>query len=405
MSRFSYRAVGADGLLIEGEMEAPGEAAVIARLQALGHLPLGAERAGGSGSRGLSRALFSRRQVSRKRLVLVMRELATLLGAGLPIERSFEILIDLSEHPATRDLLSRVLEALRGGASLADALAEQDGTFPSLTISLVRAGEAGSALDSVLTRLADHQERAQALADSVRSALVYPAVLVAMTLLSIVVLMTVVMPEFESLFEDAGDALPLATRIMIGVGDLLTGYWWVLAGGLAAVAWVLRRQLAYPAVRLRWDRLLLRLPLMGDLVSKLLVARVCRTLGTLVQNGVTLTAALPIVRDTLDNAALAHALDQVAAQLRAGKGLAAPLAEAGVFPDLAVHLVRVGEETGELPAMLSKAAEIYDREVRSSLEGLVALLVPALTIGLGMIIASIIGSVLLAFLSVNELAL
>ncbi len=386
-------------------MEAGSQSAVISRLHDLGHVPIHAEEiARGTLASWLTRDLFAGRAVSRKRVGLVTRELATLLGAGLPLDRSFEILVELAEKENVRTLLARVLDGVRGGASLADAMAAQGGTFPPFYVSMVRAGESGGALESVLARLADFLEKSQATLESVRSALIYPAILLGMAGLSLVVLLTVVVPEFKPLFEDAGEALPAATQAIIVVGEVLGRYGWLIALGVIGLVWALRRQLADPAFRFRWDGLMLGLPLFGDLVRKIQVARFSRTLGTLLENGVTLLSALAIVKETLGNAVMARAVEGLAAGLKEGQGLAGPLAVAGVFPNLAVQLVRVGEETGQLEDMLIKMADIYDRESQRTIQRLLSLLVPVLTIGLGFLIAGIIASVLVAFLSVNELA-
>jgi general secretion pathway protein F len=239
----------------------------------------------------------------------------------------------------------------------------------------------------------------------VRSALIYPAILLVMAGLSIVVLLTLVVPEFQPLFEDAGEALPLATRVLVAVGGVFERWFWLMA--LVAIALVLfvRHRLANPGFRRRWDGMMLRLPLFGDLARKIEVARFARTLGTLLGNGVALLGALTIVKDTLSNTVIGAAVEGVADRLKEGKGLAEPMAASGVFPALAVQLVRVGEEVGELETMLTKVADIFDAEVGRTTQRLLSLLVPMLTIGLGMLIAAIIGSVLVAFLSVNELAL
>ncbi len=212
-------------------------------------------------------------------------------------------------------------------------------------------------------------------------------------------------PEFKPLFDDAGEALPLATRVLVAVGEVFERWFWLMA--LVAIALVLfvRRRLANAAFRRRWDGMMLRLPLFGDLTRKIEVARFARTLGTLLGNGVALLGALTIVKDTLGNTVIGAAVEGVADRLKEGKGLAEPMAASGAFPALAVQLVRVGEETGALETMLTKVADIFDGEVGRTTQRLLSLLVPLLTIGLGLLIAAIIGSVLVAFLSVNELAL
>lgn len=406
MPDYRYRAVGQNGEVIEGQTQAADQTAVMEWLQTLGHLPLRADEVKpGRRRTGLNFDLLGTNRLSRKQLTLLTRELAVLLTAGLPLERAFTVLLGLSRNRITQATLNRVLESLRAGMPLADALAQEGDAFPPYYISLVRAGEAGGVLESALSRLADYLEKSDALAESLRSALIYPAILLVMALLSVVTLMTVVIPEFKSLFEDAGDSLPWATRLVLGGGEILTDHGWTLLAACLSGVWLLRRGLSNPRFRMSWDRMLLRMPLFGDLLLKFEVARFSRTLGALAQNGVSLLKALSIVREAVGNRVLALATEEVGEKLREGCGLAAPMNEANVFPDLAIQLVRVGEETGELPDMLTKVADIYDREVQVAIDRLVALLVPALTIGLGALIAGIIGSVVLAFLSVNELAL
>ena len=220
---------------------------------------------------------------------------------------------------------------------------------------------------------------------------------------TVILLLMVVIPQFRPLFEDAGEALPLATQILVGLGEVFQHYWWAI--GLAVVGLVLlaRRELSNPVRRFRWDGVFLRIPLVGDLVSKIEVARFSRMLSTLLRNGVAMLNALAIVKDTLTNAVIAAAVEGVAARVKEGQGLAQPLMAARVFPELAVSLVRVGEETGKLEEMLDKVAEIYDREVQRTIERLLTLLVPALTIGLGVLIAAIIVSILTTILSVHSL--
>ncbi|MEE9299921.1 MAG: type II secretion system F family protein [Alphaproteobacteria bacterium] len=405
MPTFHYKAVTEAGETLEGEMDAPSRSAVIERLHDQGHVPVRADELKGP-VRGawLTRDLFAGRRVPRKALALATRELATLLQAGLTLERSLEILKSIAEQPALGEMLARVLERVRGGTSLADAMASEERTFPRYYVSMVRAGETGGSLEQVLARLADFMEKTQEMAESVRSALIYPAFLLTLAGVSVIVLLTVVIPEFRPLFEDAGESLPLATQLLVGFGELFRAYWWVLLAVIALLVLLARRAMANPAHRQRWDRAALRLPLFGALLAKIEVARFSRTLGTLLRNGVALLPALAIVKDTLSNRVMAQAVEDVALRVKEGQGLATPLTAAGVFPALAVNLVRVGEETGELESMLDKIAEIYDREIQRSLDRLLAMLVPALTIGMGLLIAAIIFSILTAILSANSLA-
>jgi general secretion pathway protein F len=288
--------------------------------------------------------------------------------------------------------------------SLANALGEEEDTFPPYYSTMVRAGEASGALDVVLGRLAEFLEKSQKLRETVKTALYYPIFLLMMALISIVILLTIVVPQFKPLFESAGSALPVSTQILVGVGDFVRGYGWLIVLGLVATYFLVRRYLATGEGRRRWDGFLLGLPFIGGLLTKVEVARFSRTASTLLQNGVSLLPALGIVRDTLSNSVIASSIDSIATRLKEGRGLAEPLAATELFPRLVIHLVRVGEETGQLEDMLAKLADIYDEEVGRTTARLLALLVPVLTIGMGVMVAAIIGSILTAILSVNTLA-
>ncbi len=406
MPLYRYKAVTASGDVVEDELEASSQAAAIERLRELGHVPIRADEIKAtSPSRWLKRELFGARRVSQRDVGVLTRELATLLSAGVPIDRSLEIAISVTDADAVKELLGQVLDRIRGGSSLADAMSAQDGVFPRFYVSTVQAGEAGGSLDVVLNRLADLMERLRALRDRVTSALIYPTILLAMAGLSIVVLLTVVIPQFTPLFEDAGEALPVSTQIIIAIGEAFERYWWLMTLVIVGAAMFARRQLRQPASRYRMHGWLLRMPLIGDLVRKIEVARFSRTLATLLGNGVALLTALSIVKETSGNAVIAKAIEVLGNSLKEGEGLAELLTKAEVFPSLAIHLVRVGEETGRLEEMLVKVADIYDQEVERTIERLMALLVPALTIALGLLVAAIIMSVLTAMFSVYELPL
>lgn len=404
MPWYVYKAVSADGEVLEGELEAPDRSSVVERLRSQGHVPIRAEeRKGGGGGVAWRRVARRGAAVGAGDVSLLTRELSILLEAGLPLDRALTTLSALSRAGPVRRLVERILERVRGGASLAEALEAQGPVFPGYYAGMVRAGEAGGALEAVLSRLADALERAEALRENVKSALLYPLLVVVLAVLSLVVLMTLVVPRFRPLFEDSGAALPLVTQAVIGLSDLMRDFWWLLAG-LAVLAVVLvRRHNASAAGRLRWDRWLLAWPLLGDLLLKIEVARLSRTLGTLLANKVNVLNALSMAMGSLGNRAVIAGLSELRGRLAKGEGLAVPLAEAGVFPVLAVQLIQVGEESGKLEEMLLRVAAIYDEEVRRTVDRLLALLVPAVTIVLGLVIAVIIGSMLAAILSAYEL--
>jgi len=403
---YRYKAVTPTGEMQEGDLEASAQAAVVDRLQTMGLIPiLVEETATRAVAKGAGRGMFGKSSVSQEDVAVFTQEIATLLKAGLPLDRCLEILIGLSATEPVRQLMAQMREEVRGGAALSKAMEAHPQIFSRFYLNMIRAGEAGGALDVVLQRLNEFMERSRDLRDTVKSALIYPAILVGVAVLSVVVLLMWVVPQFSQMFEESGKALPMPTQIVIAAGDFFRNYWWAMALGIFGVYSWFTRQMQEPISRYRWDRRLLGLPLVGDLVGKLEVARFSRTLGTLLGNGVTLLTALSIVKETLSNTVMSEGLSAVATQLKEGKGLGKPLMETGLFPKLAVHLVMVGEETGKLQEMLIRVADIYDREVHTTVKRMLSLMEPVLILGLGLVIGGIIMSILVAILSVNDLAL
>jgi general secretion pathway protein F len=299
-----------------------------------------------------------------------------------------------------------VAQAVRGGATLADALARHHPRpFSRLYISTVRAGERGGVLEVALRRLAEHLEAMRELREAVTSALIYPALLLVVGIGAIVFLLTFVLPRFAVIFADLGQALPLPTRILLGVSDALAAYWWmgVLAGLALALAWKIGT--SSDAGRLAADRWLLQLPLVGRLLRTVEVGRVTRTLGTLLSAGVGLLGALGVAREVAGNRAIALALEAVQDGVKRGDGLARPLATSGGFPPLAVHMVRVGEETGRLEEMLNRLAGVYESEIRVAVRRFIALLEPVIILVLGLVVFAIVVAIFLAIVSINELPL
>jgi general secretion pathway protein F len=406
MPLYRYEAVAASGEMIAGEMEGPSQDEIVVRLQRLGHIPIRAEAAGGSLLSGalLGRSLAPRRTPQRS-LVLVTQQLATLLGAGLSLDRALEITHSVIARPVDRDCLQKVLDKVRGGSSLADAMAAQDAMFPKFYIGMVRAGEAGATLDKTLEQLAAFLEKSQASREQIKSALVYPAIVMVTGCGSIAVLFGFVIPAFRPLFDEAGATLPAAATAILAVADVVQGYWWLMLAAFICLALLVPRLCRLPDARRQLDKRLLKVPLFGDIVTKIEIARFARTLGTLLGNGVTPLIALAITLEGIGNTAIAAALTPLAQSLKEGKGLAGPLAETDVMPLLAVQLIRVGEETARLEQMLVKVGEIFEDEARRSTERMLALLVPAVTIVLGIVVAVAVGSLLTAVLSVYELAI
>jgi len=407
MPVFSYRAVNAAGDVAAGELDAANEGEIVDRLRDQGLMPMQVKAAAGDraspAQRRARQSWFAPRRVTRDHVLSITRELSTLLRAGLPLDRALEILIGLATAPPVALLLQDVRDKVRGGRSLSQALDLHRDHFSRFYINVVRAGEAGGALGTVLSRLAETMERNKELRENVKSALIYPSILVCVAVASVMVLLVWVVPQFQQTFAQAGKALPLPTQVVIVVGTGLRRYWWLLVLGVAAVVWLFRRRLARPEVRLRWDGRLLRAPLLGDLLAKVEVARLARTLATLLANGVTLLAGLSIVKETMTNSVLANALDGVVTRLREGKGFGRPLVETGLYPRLATQMILVGEESGRLEEMLHRVADVYDREVAAAIKRFLAVLEPALILSLAVLIGGIVLSILMGVMAMSEL--
>jgi len=403
MPSYHYKAVRLDGEAVEGQIEAQDEADVIRHLQKEGLIPLSARRAG-----GLRDQIFSgrrRQNLNIKEIGAMTRELATLLEAGLTLDRSLQILIELGDEERVNRILEDLQARVRGGSTFSAALELQGGQFPRLYINMVRAGETSGALDGVLARLAEYLERTADLRDTVVSALVYPLILLVVAGLSVILLLVFVVPQFAVLFQDMGAALPLPTRIVMGVGDFFRDFWWALLILIAVIAILIEKALAKPEVRDRFDSRVLRLPLFGDLIWKLETARFCHTLSTLLKNGLTLLSALNLAKEVVGNRKLAGLMSQASEDLKHGRGLAQPFTQREILPQMALQMIRVGEESGALDAMLAKVAAIYDKETQSSVKRLLTLLEPALIIGLGVVVAGIIISIIVPILGANELVM
>jgi len=401
---FAYKAVNSLGETEEGVRDAIDEQQLIAALQTDGYIPIRVVPAGAKSFLGL-RLGIKQSKLSQKDIALFTGELATLLESGLPLDKSLLVLIDLTEdNERVTKLIGRVLEKVKGGATLADALEKQSGIFSKFYLNMIRAGEAGGSLGEVLARLSEYLERSRELKETVSTALIYPAILLIMSLASLFVMLTFVVPQFSEMFASAGKALPVSTRIVVGLAEWLQSYWWALVLGIVSITAYMNLQLADPVKKKRWDGRFLKLPLAGTIILNKETANISRTLGTLLGNGVSILAALVIVRETVDNLVLAAAIQDTEEQLKQGKHLSDALMEKGIFPKMAMQMVKMGEETGRLEEMLLRVATIYDKQLSVAIQRMLALLEPVLIISLGLMIAGIIVSILLAILSVNDLA-
>lgn len=402
MPAFRYKAVAPSGEVLTGQMDADSLDEVIARLQDQGNLPLEAVPADAAGAAGLAN-LFRSTGVSQNEVLQFTQQLATLLGAGLPLDRALQIQVDLADKDRFRRLVTRIRDDVRGGTSLSESLDRQHGVFSRLYINMVRAGEVGGTVDQTLARLGEYLERTKDLKSSIVSAMIYPIILLVLSGAALVFLLLFVIPRFTPIFEELGGDLPLLTQIVLAMAAALRYGWWLIALGLFGVFYYFRQQFAQPATRLIWDGRLLRAKWVGDLLAKIDTARLTRTTGTLLKNGVPLLGSLSIARNVLTNTVLAEQVEQAAKEVKTGGRLAHALAEDGLFPRLALQMISVGEETGQLDNMLVKVADTYDREVRLTIDRLMAALVPVVTIILAAFIAMIVLSMVMAIMSMNEL--
>ncbi len=402
MPMFQYKAVSPGGETVQGQMEAASVDMVVLKLQEAGNIPLQAREAGAGGF-GLNALRMGRRGMNSREVGQFTQQMATLLGAGLPLDRSLQVLMDLSENERVHRTVSEIRDHVREGGSLSDALEKQHGAFGRLFVNMVRAGEIGGTLDVTLSRLSDYLERSRGLKDSVVSALIYPAILLALAALSLVVLLVWVIPQFTPIFEELGGDLPLITKIVLAVGAVLQKFWWALILLVFLAVTQFRRMMAVEEKRFAWDGHVLGFKWVGDLVAKLETARLTRTLGTLLSNGVPLLSALSIARNVINNTVLRKDVSDAAREVKTGGGLARNLARGGRFPRLALQMISVGEETGQLDTMLMKVSDSYDIEVRNTIERLLAIFTPVVTLFLALLIGTIVLSVLLAILSINDL--
>lgn len=407
MPKFRYMAIDGAGKSVRGVVDAASATAVADRLHGEGKFLLNADEVGKDG--GIFHFLHAdfafERGLSKAAIAHFTRELSIMLGAGQDIDHALRFLVQSSEDKRVRRILDTLRNQVRGGKSLASALAEHPRVFSRLYISLVQAGEASGKLADSLARLADLLERESRLAANIQSALTYPILLVMAAVGTITLLLTYVLPQFTPIFQQAGAKLPTPTRILIGAGEIVrTDGEWILIG-LLCIFLIGYRSMREPGVRLAVEQFMLKVPIVGRLVCRAQAARLTRTLGTLLRNGVGLVGALAISRGVLGNLTAEKIVDAAATQVKAGGRLSLALSAGDFFPAQTIHLLQLGEETGRLGEMALRAADIHEDQVHQSVQQIVSLLVPVITIVMGAVVAGIVGSLLLAMLSLNDLAM
>lgn len=416
MPDFAWRAANSAGKLETGLFAASGEAAVVRHLRSLGLTPLSIEAAQ-SGAAGMAAAegalgvraparggRKARGPVNAADVLALTSELAIMLRAGLALDNALRVLIDMSHKPSVAVLVQGLLDAVKGGTPLSRALTAHHALFGDFYINMVRSGEASGQMSGVLDRLVEHMERQRDLRENVVSATIYPAILLGVAVLSLIVMLGFVVPQFEKLFTDMGDALPLPTRWVMALGHVFRSYGILIAVAVFGIGSLVLRWWRTPAGQRWWQARLLRAPLVGPLARKYQLTLFSRSLGTLLGNGVPMLTALHIATETVGNVVLRRALAGVAPIVKEGGKVVSAIAATGIFEPLAINLIRVGEETGRIGPMMLELADILNREVETGIKRLLTLVEPVLILVLGIVIAAIIVSILLGILSINDLA-
>jgi len=402
MAEYLYKATTLSGQTVEGSMEGKDEKAVIQSLHQLGYIPIRILSPEEKGA-GFRVSPLLPQRVGIKHLLVFTQEFSTLVSAGLPIDRSLEILGSLTENTRLREAIRDILKRIEEGSSLAEALGQHPQIFSKLYINMVKAGESGGFLETILSRLAKYLQSTKEVREYLISVLIYPLILTVVSGISLTILVTFVIPRFSRIFSDMGKAIPLSTQILLSISQSIRDYWWAGLGAMALVYLGLKIYTQNEERRWRLDLFKLKWIAVGNLIKKVEIARFARTLGTLLQSGVPILPALILVKEISQNLAVSRAIDHIHDRLKEGKGISKSLEETDVFPPLAVHMIGVGEETGRLDEMLAKVAEAYEESVQNAIKRFVSLLEPLIILVMGAIVGFIVISMLLAIFSINEI--
>ena len=383
MPQFTYTARAGNGDLRQATIDAPSRDDVIRQLRQLRLNVIKIDEGGATKKKRMGR-------IKMRDIVIFTRQFSTMINSGLPLVQALDILATQSENPALKDTTRQVVFDVESGNTVADALRKHPKAFTELYVNMVAAGEAGGILDTILMRLAVFMEKNDALVRKVKGAMIYPGVIMSVAAIAITVLLIFVIPTFSSMFASANIPLPLPTRIVIEMSNLLKHYWWVLVGAISGGVVLLRRYYATPAGKLAIDRLMLQMPVLGDVLRKSAVSRFTRTLGTLISSGVSILDGLEITAKTSGNRVIQDAIMESRASIAGGETIAAPLKKSQVFPPMVISMISVGEQTGGLDEMLTKIADFYDEEVDAAVSGLLALMEPVMIVFLGVVVGGMV---------------
>ena len=403
MGTFVYKAVNSQGRPTEGRLEAADSRAASFSLEKMGLIPVSISEP--VSRERLNLARFGLSWVSRRDILFFTEELSTLVRAGLPLDRSLSVAAELTSNPTLKNVIHDILKQIKGGQSLAEAMAAHPKYFSPLYINMIRAGEAGGILDAILARLTEFERSSDELRSYLTAALVYPILLTLVGLGSLGILFSLVIPRFATIFEDVGAEIPPLTLAMLTVSTSVRSYWWIMILAVAAIVLAARAWTRSRSGSRQWDAMKLRIPLIGPTLLKIEVSRFSRTLGTLLASAVPLIMGVRIVQNIARNQIVSEAISKIADGARRGEGFSRPMKEAGVFPGLATHLVSVGEETGRLDTMLLQVADVYEKDVRTSVKALTSIFEPVIILVMGVLIGALVLSMLMAIFSINEIAL
>ena len=391
MPIYKWEGKTAKGAIKKGEMEAPSEAAIRIHLRQQNIVPTKVLTKG----KEFKISLPFKKKVNQRSIAVFTRQLATMIDAGLPLVQSLEILSQQQESKAFKNIIREIREDVEGDSTFAGALKKHPLTFNELYTNLVVAGEEGGILDNILNRLANYIEKSEALRKKVKSALIYPATIIGVAVIVVMILMIFVIPVFETMFKSAGQTLPLPTLIVLTLSKMIKKYVVILIPALILLFYMAKKYYQTQNGRAVLDRLLLKLPVFGALFKKIAVARFSRTLGTLVSSGVPILDGLTIVSRTSGNRTIEIAILNARTSIREGETIAEPLSRSGIFPPMVIQMISVGESTGALDSMLSKIADFYEEEVDMAVANLTSLLEPFLMIFLGVVIGGVVISMYL----------
>ncbi|MEW6096387.1 MAG: type II secretion system F family protein [bacterium] len=398
MPRFTYTAANQEGKILEGIIEGDKLELAIEKLRKENLLPIEIkEEIVKKGVIGFFR------QVKSKEVLAFTQQLSSLLDAGMPVDKSLNVLEELTKNQKLKTIIYEIKREIEKGSSLSDALANHPKIFSGLYVNMVKVGEASGSLELILDRLADFSQKDEELKEYIRSMMVYPCILIFFGILAITVILTFVIPRFIVIFKEMGESLPLITILLISISKFIINWWWVIGGIVLIFIFGFKGYLGTKKGRYSFDQLKLKMPVLGSLVEMIVVNRFSKSLSTLLKGGVPLLPALLIVKEAVGNAVISTSIGEIQASIKEGEKIATPLRASGVFPDLLVHMVACGEETGNLEDMLNRVGDTYEVRIRNSLRGLIALLEPCLILFMGIIVAFIVAAILLPIFAMSEL--